>query len=102
MKWDTAVMQDKVTLLQKASETLRALSGTYSDLQARIEENWSGAAAAVYLSELSIDIAAVGTLADNIDVLAKMLTRAVAVYATCTNEVSADMQSIEENLCGIK
>lgn len=102
VKWDTSALQDKVALLKNAANTIRTLNSTYKDLQARIEENWTGAAASVFLSELSIDVGAVDTLASNIDILAAILTRAVSVFGTCADEVSTDMQNIEEQLSSIR
>lgn len=100
--WDTEALQDKKTLLKNAASNIRALNSTYQELQMRIEENWTGAAATAFLSEMSIDVAAVSALADNIETMAEMLTWACAEYSKCSTMVSANMQGAEERLGTIK
>jgi uncharacterized protein YukE len=98
--WDTEEMAANAVKLKDTAENISVMKMEYEKLMNDVKDVWSGEAANVFMTTMSVDAEAISVLSSNVMLLAETLSKISTMYEDCENKVAKNMLQIESEISG--
>lgn len=98
--WDTEEMAANAVKLKDTAENISVMKTEYEKLMNDVKDVWSGEAANVFMTTMSVDAEAISVLSANVMLLAETLSKISTMYEDCENKVAKNMLQIESEIAG--